>query len=542
MDVIGIWARSLAPTEKTGDLSITIVEVDTPEVCAIKREMVAGRGLVRDLAERGGRRGGPPCHVGRIAFGSGCGARDYWLVPGDLADLSTLEPVLRAPEREDPSEEPVPTLVVSELVLSYLSPPSTDRLLEWCSERLCATPDSALVLLEPLGPPPSASEGSPVSVVEGYRRDYCQKFHRKMERGRSAPSSLPSPPNSHSHSPADGCFHPIGGSEGEIARRLANRGFSRDSSAVNLGVASSFAVAASVSDPSSSGSAATVECPEVFDEHAALALHLRSYVVAVGLAAHKPRSVHRADPSLFRRFVCPWGTKDHRRKPDLALARSGLPALGPGGGIVCTEIEACDEASVRDLFRGTYGKDYTEKHPAIRKMVRAALGKDLRETERAETAGAANSETRPSRIGEHYRSLGGIFLVAVRYAESAREHERTRTPQGPREVVGCVGVRYGDKRPEERGSASRRLSLEVVRLAVEAGHRGLGIATLLLGAAEAYAMEKHKGSKGLRFLANTLTLLEPALRLYESKGYRAERDAPLGASGLVLRTYAKHEP
>ena len=115
-------------------------------------------------------------------------------------------------------------------------------------------------------------------------------------------------------------------------------------------------------------------------------------------------------------------------------------------------------------------------------------------------------------------------------------------PQGPREGVGCVGVRYGDKRPEERGSASRRLSLEVVRLAVEAGHRGLGIATLLLGAAEAYAMEKHKGSKGLRFLANTLTLLEPALRLYESKGYRAERDAPLGASGLVLRTYAKHEP
>jgi len=40
-------------------------------------------------------------------------------------------------------------------------------------------------------------------------------------------------------------------------------------------------------------------------------------------------------------------------------------------------------------------------------------------------------------------------------------------------------------------------------------------------------------------VAKTLTLLEAAGKLYESAGYTAESETPLGATQLVLRTYAK---
>ena len=61
IDVIGLWAHSLLRKDNKcnlGDddsaslLSITIVEIDTPEICSIKRSILTDQGIVSNLVER----------------------------------------------------------------------------------------------------------------------------------------------------------------------------------------------------------------------------------------------------------------------------------------------------------------------------------------------------------------------------------------------------------------------------------------------------------------------------------------------------------
>mmetsp|Transcript_24682 Transcript_24682/g.52285 ORF Transcript_24682/g.52285 Transcript_24682/m.52285 type:complete len:446 (-) Transcript_24682:27-1364(-) len=326
-------------------------------------------------------------------------------------------------------------------------------------------------------------------------------------------------------------------------------------------------------------SSKTLECPEVFDEHAALILHLRSYAMACAWIdpsqQHTRQRKHRTDVAFFRRMMCPWKRRQKRRQPgaglgrcDLAFVQSGLPIIDSRKGIVYTEIEICDEESVQNLFRNTYGKEYTDKYPAIRKMVKGVLNKDLRKTETITTSmttttttttttrnqlghhnTSSNTNTSDSNIGNSreaifdgssniadcYRSAGGIFLVAIRYTRILVEDGKPDDDDDQskfRQVVGCVGIRSSD------GNADG--TLEIFRLAVDIHHRGQGIASNLLRVAEEYARQRQRGRAGnLRFVANTLTILEAATGLYESHGYRAEKETPLG-SKLVLRTYAKN--
>ena len=381
-----------------------------------------------------------------------------------------------------------------------------------------------------------------------------------MERGRSSNNEEDQSLSS------EGFFHPIGTSTKDFSCMLQKAGFAETSTTTTLGVVSSIA-AASASASININTAKTLVCPEMFDEHAALVLHLRSYVLACGLIAPSQQrkqgnllgDVENDDDFLlFRRLLCPWEQRPNAG-PDLAFIRSGLPIINPREGTVYTEIEVADEASVRNLFQSTYYKEYTDKYPAIRKMVKGVLNKDLRET--ATTVTLSNDSTygsdnpqnttlqgirrdTSSAIGNFYRSSGGIFLVAVRYTKPSPLKDDNDNDNGNsnnfdvdrqkclRQVVGCVGIRSYEGKDAD---ASR--TLEIFRLAVDANHRGLGIARNLLQAVERYAQERRNGVK-LKFIANTLTILEAAVGLYESCGYRAEKDTPLGTK-LVQRTYVK---
>jgi ribosomal protein S18 acetylase RimI-like enzyme/O-methyltransferase involved in polyketide biosynthesis len=571
VDVIGLWARCLPSS-----LSVTIIEVDTPEVCSIKRKMLSDRGMVNNLTEH--------CHRGRddVVDGTNSNATtktkesesesgstlyykgkivhpssandtddDYVLVPADLNDTSTLEIILDEDNNEE--DDDIPTLVISELVLCYLPPPSTDRLLKWCSDRLCRTPDSALISLEPLGFDNSTTSSSTartsgdddgiISVEDGYRREYCQKFDDKMKRGKSSTTTTMhtgttnrnyDDVNQLSYS-SDSLFHPIGTSIEKVSSRIRRVGFSEASSATSLGVVASVAAAAAASTNSKSK---TFICPETFDEHAALVLHLQSYVFSCGLTGNNP---------LFRRLLCPW------EQPNaFAFVRAGLPIIDPRKGIVYTEIEIIDESQVRNMFQTAYDS-YTEEYPAIRKMVKGVLNKDLRETETTTATTVIKNDydgnidsddscLKASAISNFYRSSGGIFLVAVRYTDSSSmKHDGDDDNEDMinniglkrrRHVVGCVGIRSCEAKDVD---ASR--TLEIFRLAVDARARGQGIARNLLQAAELYAQEQRR-NKCLRFVASTLTILDAAAGLYESCGYQAEKDIPLG-SRLVMRTYIK---
>jgi ribosomal protein S18 acetylase RimI-like enzyme len=578
VDVIGLWARSLVHSDDDA-MAITIIEVDKPEICSVKRIMIDDQGMVDNLVERSTdqlttkSKDASKYYTGNIILPSSSSSTspnenresstgnsqgdgyDYVLIPGDLNDTSTLEPILLLDEINE--QERVPTLIVSELVLSYLTPSGTDSLLRWCSDRLCTASDSVLLLLEPLGSSHMPNETSTtranvsvhgvVSVEEGYQHDYSQSFHHKMERGR-CPNRIETPKF---QSPKDS-FYPIGSSHETISCRLEENGFSGDSSVTSLGVISSVA-AASVpkrNNNNNNNNRRTVICPEIFDEHAALILHLQTYVLVCGFVA--PQTQQPAD-LLFRRLLCPWECRLNTG-PNLALMRSGLPIMDTEEGIVYNEIEVCDEASVRSLFQSTYDKECTDEYPAIRKMVKAALNSDLRETakpsmttlsqgvmdDRKRSQPGANSSF--SAIGNFYRSLGGIFLVAAKYTMLPVKEDEMMCRNGDhliqskvRQVVGCVGIRS-----HKVSDANSSTTLEIFRLAVAIKYRGRGIGRNLLSAAERYAKERwnKQPHEKLKFVASTLTILEGATILYEKCGYRVESETTLG-NNLVLSTYTK---
>ena len=407
--------------------------------------------------------------------------------------------------------------------------------MRWCSDRLCRTPDSALVSLEALGFDTTASvrgsNGGIISVADGYRREYCRRFDEKMKLGKSITTKETNRINvkegtddGNRLSSSNSLFHPIGSSTEQVSIRIRKAGFSEASSAANLGVVASVAAA-------SSTSRTPLNCPEIFDEHAAFFLHLLSYVIVCGLVDISQHRIHKSegfkDFSLLRSLLCPW-----ERPNALAFVRAGLPIIDLRKGIAYTEIEIIDEGQVRDMFQSTYDI-YKENYPAVRKMVKGVLKNELRET----TTTKHNS----SAISNYYRSSGGLFLVAVRYTDSSSlkydqddgdDDNIKKNHQNCRKVVGCVGIRSCEAKDAD---ASR--TLEIFRLAVDINHRGQGIARNLLQAIERYALEQRR-DHSLKFVANTLTILNAAAGLYESCGYQAGKEKPLG-NKLLMRTYVK---
>jgi O-methyltransferase involved in polyketide biosynthesis/GNAT superfamily N-acetyltransferase len=456
-DVIGLWAHSLEPSK------VTVLELDTPEVCSIKRDLWIRKHFVDPVSSSSNEEDSGRL-VGRIRsrehLEAGNIQPNYALCPIDLRDISQLNNVV-----QEYMDLNAPTLAVSELVLAYLAPTETEELLSWCSSHLCISPGSSIVALEPLGYESSSS--NVISVMEGYKREYCQQFGCKMERGKSLHNKEKKTEQS--------SFHPVGMSYRDVATRFEQAGFEKGHS-VSLGVAAAHAM------PSKS-----FVVPEIFDEHAALTFHLKSYTVVCGFS--------KGTEALLRRIMC----------PSEFASTEIQPLLTPK--VVYTVIEATDEIPVRTLFSNTYCH-FLEQYPAIRKMARGAMDGDL---------SIATHKEKDSVIGGRYKSFGGCFLVAIRYEK------------GERQVVGCVGIRQCERKDNPK-------TLEVFRLSVDANHRGKGIGRTLLNRVELFALSQ--GSP--KVIANTLTILESAMRLYEACGYTAEKDTSLGT--LDLRTYVKQLP
>eukprot|EP00535_Pseudo-nitzschia_heimii_P005081 CAMPEP_0197192740 /NCGR_PEP_ID=MMETSP1423-20130617/25640_1 /TAXON_ID=476441 /ORGANISM="Pseudo-nitzschia heimii, Strain UNC1101" /LENGTH=262 /DNA_ID=CAMNT_0042645697 /DNA_START=30 /DNA_END=814 /DNA_ORIENTATION=+ len=139
VDVIGFWARSLVQANDN-TVALTIIEIDKPEVCSVKRKMIASKGMVKNLLDHNFNNSTAKSqfYTGRIVLPSSTSSSldqnpdmsspencddsryDYILIPGDLNDTSTIEPALFLSKKH--KDEEIPTLVISELVLSYLSP------------------------------------------------------------------------------------------------------------------------------------------------------------------------------------------------------------------------------------------------------------------------------------------------------------------------------------------------------------------------------------------------------------------------------------
>jgi O-methyltransferase involved in polyketide biosynthesis/GNAT superfamily N-acetyltransferase len=382
LDVIGLWAGLLDPDR------IKIVEVDTQEVCLVKKDLLLRHEMIeaaetsnKGLVHMHGRIIGNTSHANANANTTALG-QNYLLTSADLRDIPQLEQSL-----SEVLDKQVPTLAISELVLSYLAPTETDQLLRWCATRLCATPGSVMVALEPLGV--SLMEGNEVSVIEGYRRTYCRQFGAKLDRGTANPSK----------EYLRTSFHPMGVSADSVSQRLSQAGF-EVAHTENVGKAAAYAARPK-----------TFEAPEIFDEHAALTAHLQSYIISVGFSSQTEM--------LLRRLMCPWAFAVEQVEPIL------------GSNITLTVVEPMDEISVQSLFWTSYEHVY-EEYPTVRKMVKTALKTDL----------ALSLNDKESAIAGRYKALGGSFFVAIIYDMET----------GARRVVGCLGVRPCGKKSEEPNS------------------------------------------------------------------------------------------
>jgi ribosomal protein S18 acetylase RimI-like enzyme/O-methyltransferase involved in polyketide biosynthesis len=555
IDVIGLWAHSLDPT------LVSVVEFDTAEVCAIKKEILKSQNLVIednsgifDSTDHVQDYKGVWSNNETVSVFSGtivpvpdrycCSGNNSisatvssWTVPSamnkyvlmsaDLRDVSSLDLSMQQLSGMSRFRIEVPTLVISELVLAYLPPTSTEKLLSWCSSRLCQAPGSAFVAVEPLGFDEACEDEAAttlVSVSEGYRQDYCQQFRAKMEKGRSFKpigtenESIPNQADGDNDSNTT-TFHPIGSSLKSISHRLEKAGFARTST-TNLGIAA--AIAAS-STPST-----TLVCPEIFDEYAALVLHLQSYALACGVTNAPAANNSRLCHNLF-----PW-----ERPNASGIACALLPFVDTALGVMCSEIEPEDEGDVRRLFEQTY-MTYMEDYPAIRKLVKGVLQNELRQTQQGvkfshdQTDPRVVTQSSSSIIGNLYRSMGGMFLVAFRYDCGGEGDDELCNPDASTcRVAGCVGIRR-----EEGKNVNTDIDhcLEIFRLAVDKSCRRMGIARSLLQAIERFARKR----RSKKLVANTLSILDAACNLYESFGYTVEKETALGTTNLVIRTYVK---
>lgn len=378
-----------------------------------------------------------------------CPDQCYRSLAIDLTIASSLETLELDPQR--------PTLIISELVLAYLGETAVERVLDWCARHVGK--DGCLVALEPLGQC-SSSTTDAENVENGYQAMYLAQFQAILERGQSKAAS----------------FAPLGEDCQALERRLSGQGFSRVH-AITV------------------GQAATADKPwrtkELFDEHAALTLHLRSYSVVFGFGIESSK--------LFRRHLCPFVTNCPPIQRPIAA----------GDMVWITSLEREHEHGIRRLFTDAYEPFYDE-YPTLRKMCYGALEKDLLPT--------AHAHEDVSSMYRYYHERGGYFLVAIN-----TEHS----------VLGGVAVRRLELTELHRRGLNRP-SFEMYRLVVDPTTRKSGLARTLLTRLEellaAQAAEYH-------LIAVTLTILTAANHFYAKHGFQFIEDSPI--KELTLRTFIK---
>lgn len=347
LDVTGLWA--LARCTK-----VQVIEIDLPEICSAKRQFLSDSGLFKSLKEE------------EDWFYSGITTHgheqsEYSLIQADLIDVAGLHSKLSR-VLETNAHKKHATMVLSELVLSYVETHDSEKLLRYCSSTLCAAENSCLVLYEPLGP--SSSDDS--SVLASYRKAYSRQFETKLKSGQAEKCQ-----NKHSSS----LFVPLADSPQGLMDRLSECGFPRAESAL-VGLAFKACMDRAF------------HIQEQFDEHSSFLLHLATYSISVAFSQRSDDLVH---------WLCPW--KSGRIRPRRLDCR--------GGQKICLqEIRGKHDGQVRDLFERIY-KPYFSKYRSIHKMYKSTLKNGHL------ASSCSNSSGDTSQIGQRFRDQSGLFLVAT---------------------------------------------------------------------------------------------------------------------------------
>jgi GNAT superfamily N-acetyltransferase len=522
LDVLGLWSLLLG--------HVHVIEVDTPMICSEKRSLLVDRlqwiEPVNDetIDEAVHLHGSPTAALCSYWPGPESLAR-YSLLAADLRQADAVEALIgRAVAHFDQEVNgesfptPAPTLIVSEVVLAYLggelsggdsdkaSP--VDQLLSMIGRLLGGSPSvcpqlSCFLSLEPVG---STGAERSSSVLAGYQEQYFELFAAKLRRGQAASQAAASSP----------CFRPLAPTCCEWQTRIK--------CAANCQMVSAWTCAAMV--PHWYRAFGVQIGGDLWDEHAALILHLKSYSVAVGFGDD-------VEPLLYRRLQLASSSAAHWSKSSLRQPRCG--PLQPWSPVWwhsrrttrefwVTTVEPRDEQQLRDLFITCYD-GLAKQHDAVRKMVATAVRQDFG----SKSLGAEErGHLAQSAVDERFRSWGGIFLVAIEYVRS--EQRPSSAPGFSRVVRGAIGCRHVNAdQCNERGK-----QFEILRFFVDPSVRRSGLGTILL-----QSLESHLLSDCGEFdlIAKARTFLSESISLYMSSGFQCRETSELG--NLTLKTLGK---
>jgi len=529
LDVLSLYGYSLQPN------AVRVYEIDCPEICMVKRNALLSMDMLQSSSSPSTfeessttttTEGQSTLYQGFLKFpqafttinkdddntpdnsSNTTSIPNYTLLSADLKDISSFQSSLESTTLDTS----YPTLVISELVLAYLGKNGCDDILTYCGSQLCTVPGSVVIAYEPLGPEEMervhSHEGVRiVSVTDGYKRSYRKQFQLKLQRGsaNNKKTTKENDDNDANHTNNNDVFHPLGSSCLDVEKRLKQVGFSSSHACyAGIMVATATGCHTRLRQPNKNNtSSCAFPTTEPFDEHAALALHLRSYVVTCAFA--------KGTPNEIECHMCPWSRK----------AAIGSLSITTENGILLSHIQKCDQEEVRDLFAKTYCTLYDD-YPAVKKMVKTALKSDL-----SDKIDDDSTDADVSVIGHRYMDWGGIFLVAI----------DNSTPDNNRRVVGCVGLRPC-KRDEGDIRGNVRHSYEIHRLAVNEDCRGMGIGKALLLAVDRFvSLSLGRPNVKFQIVATTPEILIPANEVYQKMGFGIKEEKLMGK--IRMNTYVK---
>lgn len=509
LDALGLWALSLSPSQ------IQLFEIDCKENCDLKMHIMEQMGILKicsncsqtkrsNSSERVNKKSNKHNEnyvaKGWIDFDAVSlknnyktnfvGGSNYTLMSGDLCDIMSIKEAFNSSS----IDTTLPTVVISELVLAYLDTSHGTNLLKFIASDICCSETSLFLALEPIGGQNhnNLPLENNISVTQGYTADFFKRFSSKLNRGNNNAAL------SSDCKPDVSLFQPLGFSCIHAQNKLRQCGFDGpvDCCLMPKIIRSS--------------DTACIKSPELFDEHAALLLHMQCY----GISCAAPLKFNVAK---FRE-IFPWTNDDITR--DIGYWHETTAFSSNGIEFKVSAIKTAEEQKeVRRLFQDTYCGVF-EEFPSVKKMVKTALKSDL--NDKAHGVTCCEDTLSCSAIWNRYSRRGGAFWVVSEVQKSCKS--------GPK-IIGCAGVTRCSN------TDSHKMHVyELHRLAIDLNVRGQGIGSVLLRTVEDFIMLMESGSL-CALIATTPACMEAANKLYSSNGFDMQKEVQMGK--MMMRTFQK---
>ena len=516
LDIVGIWACLIGTYDTSINANVQLYEVDCEENFNAKRDALLNSEILSKHSSHDEVNvGDAKILKGRIGIyneeeevqDEGC---NFTLVSSDLRDISGLDKAFKATS----FDSSVPTVVISELVLAYLnldqSGSHTNDLLNYISSQLCTSRHSIFLAYEPVFPG-NDKDSKDTNIVQGYGQEYFSQFVSKLDRGNARDTTSGNQCNSKVVESSS--FAPIGKSSSHVIDRLRKSGFD--------GVVGCTPVAKAAGYITES-----IQPPELFDEYAALRLHLYCYSIICATGSYNGSTSQDVKNWIA---ICPWlkiesnnATKGSGRKFQREI---------DGTNLILIPIKCEHQEQVRCLFKESY-TDFFEQFPSVRKLVKNALKSDLSTKHKTEPT----TDSMDCAIWQHYCSNGGAFWIVTReqIAYDADNISKSQQNRNNCTVVGCIGVK---KCASSAVSSYRYETLyEINRLAVISSDRGNGVGKALLHCAEDFVRGREATGK-IGILATTPQVLHAANCFYSANGFCIDKESVIGS--MVIRSFVK---